>query len=89
MLAPSYYLLCFLFNKIGEEDRTGSAWKQERAEGRGDGETGGEMHAHMNKCINNFLKIRKENNNEKDMSPQNKSSNLGERKRQSPGGKRW
>jgi hypothetical protein len=24
MLCLSYYLLCFLFNKIGEEDRTGS-----------------------------------------------------------------
>jgi hypothetical protein len=33
MLGLSYYLLCFLFNKIGEqEDGTGSAWK------RGDGE---------------------------------------------------
>jgi hypothetical protein len=30
MLCLSYYLLCFLFNKIGEEEgRTGSAWKQE------------------------------------------------------------
>jgi hypothetical protein len=28
MLCLSYYLLCFLFNKIGEEGRTGSAWKQ-------------------------------------------------------------
>jgi hypothetical protein len=27
-LCLSYYLLCFLFNKIGEEGRTGSAWKQ-------------------------------------------------------------
>jgi hypothetical protein len=28
MLCLSYYLLCFLFNKIGEqESRTGSAWK--------------------------------------------------------------
>jgi hypothetical protein len=27
MLCLSYYLLCFLFNKIGEEDKTGSAWK--------------------------------------------------------------
>jgi hypothetical protein len=27
-LCLSYYLLCFLFNKIGEEEgRTGSAWK--------------------------------------------------------------
>jgi hypothetical protein len=28
MLFFPYYLLCFLFNKIGEQDgRTGSAWK--------------------------------------------------------------
>jgi hypothetical protein len=26
-LCFSYYLLCFLFNKIGEEGRTHSAWK--------------------------------------------------------------
>jgi hypothetical protein len=26
-LCLCYYLLCFLFNKIGEEGRTGSAWK--------------------------------------------------------------
>jgi hypothetical protein len=26
-LCLSYYLLCFLFNKIGEEGRTSSAWK--------------------------------------------------------------
>jgi hypothetical protein len=24
----SYYCLCLLFNKIGEEGRTGSAWKR-------------------------------------------------------------
>jgi hypothetical protein len=28
MLCLSYYLLCFLFNKIGEEGRTVSAWKR-------------------------------------------------------------
>jgi hypothetical protein len=27
MLHLSYYLLCFLFNKIGEQGKTGSAWK--------------------------------------------------------------
>jgi hypothetical protein len=26
-LCLSYYCLCLLFNKIGEEGRTGSAWK--------------------------------------------------------------
>jgi hypothetical protein len=30
----SYYLLCFLFNKIKEQEgETGSAWKQEVGEG--------------------------------------------------------
>jgi hypothetical protein len=28
MLCLSYYCICFLFNKIGEEGRTGSAWKR-------------------------------------------------------------
>jgi hypothetical protein len=28
MLCLSYYCLCLLFNKIGEEGRTGSAWKR-------------------------------------------------------------
>jgi hypothetical protein len=27
-LCLSYYCLCLLFNNIGEEGRTGSAWKQ-------------------------------------------------------------
>jgi hypothetical protein len=27
-LCLSYYLLCFLFNKIEKEGRTGSAWKR-------------------------------------------------------------
>jgi hypothetical protein len=27
MLYLSYYLACFVFNKIREEERTGSAWK--------------------------------------------------------------
>jgi hypothetical protein len=35
MLCLSYYLLCFLFNKIEEEGRTSSAWKQgEMGEGK-------------------------------------------------------
>jgi hypothetical protein len=33
----SYYCLCLLFNKIGEESRTGSAWKRGRLEWRGKG----------------------------------------------------
>jgi hypothetical protein len=60
MLCLSYYLLCFLFNKIGEEHRTGSAWKRG---GWGKGGTRGQwgemaqtMYTHMNKCINNLKK---------------------------------
>jgi hypothetical protein len=58
MLCLSYYCLCFLFNKIGEEGRTGSAWKGGVLGGEGGGwEQGGEMtqtmYTHMNKCINN------------------------------------
>jgi hypothetical protein len=50
MLCLSYCLLCFLFNKIGEE---GSAWKRGlRGGGMGEGD-GGEMaqtmYTHMNK----------------------------------------
>jgi hypothetical protein len=41
----SYYCLCILFNKIGEEGRTGSAWKQV---GGGE-EMALTMYAHMNK----------------------------------------
>jgi hypothetical protein len=49
-----YYLLCFLFNKIREESRTGSAWKQgqlgryELVGGWGR-EMAQTMYAHMNK----------------------------------------
>jgi hypothetical protein len=32
-----YYLLCFLFNKIRKEGRTGSAWKLGVGSGRGGG----------------------------------------------------
>jgi hypothetical protein len=52
MLCLSYYLLCFLFNKIGEEGRIDSAWKcgggaqREGAAGQG-GEMAQTMHAHM------------------------------------------
>jgi hypothetical protein len=53
MLCFSYYLLWFLFNKIGEQEcRTGSAWQQGMIEDMG-GEVAQTMHAHMNKCKNN------------------------------------
>jgi hypothetical protein len=62
MLCLSYYPLCFLFNKIGEEGRTSSVWKRggerERKIGEGGGRgTGGKvaqtMYVHMNKYKNN------------------------------------
>jgi hypothetical protein len=50
MLCLSYYLLSFLFNKIGKESRTGFAWKQVRGEDGGQwGEMSQTMYAHMNK----------------------------------------
>jgi hypothetical protein len=52
MLCFSYYVLCFLFNKIREEGRTGFAWKlgdgREREVVVG-GEMAQKMYAHMNK----------------------------------------
>jgi hypothetical protein len=53
MLCLSYYLLCFLFNKIGEEeDRIDSAWK------RGEGQMGGgsTMYTHVSKYKNDKIK---------------------------------
>jgi hypothetical protein len=57
-LCLSYNWLCLLFNKTGEEGRTGSAWKRggwggkerggEEGEGQG-GEIAQTMYAHMNK----------------------------------------
>jgi hypothetical protein len=50
VLCLSYYLLCFPFNKIGEEGRKGSAWKEEGGEREwGKGRRDGPMYAHMNK----------------------------------------
>jgi hypothetical protein len=51
MLWLSYYCLCLLFNKIGEEGQTGSAWKQgswEEWGGQG-GEMAQNTYAYMNK----------------------------------------
>jgi hypothetical protein len=43
MLCLSYYLLCFLFNRIVEDGRTGSSWKQGMGE-----EMAQTMYAYMN-----------------------------------------
>jgi hypothetical protein len=54
MLHLSYYLLCFLFNKIGEqESRTGSDWKQE------DGDMAQTMYTHVTKFKNTKKRKRK------------------------------
>jgi hypothetical protein len=52
-LCLSYYLLCFLFNKIGEQDcGTGSAQKW----GWGVGEVDQTMYSHVSKCKNDKIK---------------------------------
>jgi hypothetical protein len=57
MLCLSYYCLCLLFNKIGEESRTGSAWNQAGCGGQGGirrqrGEMAQTMYVHINKWVN-------------------------------------
>jgi hypothetical protein len=50
MLCLSYYLLCLLFNKIGEEGRTGSGGWRKEGQGQGQGEEMAQtIYAHMNK----------------------------------------
>jgi hypothetical protein len=57
-LSFSYYLLCFLFNKIGEEEgRTGSAWKG--GEGGKRWEVAQTMYTHVSKCKIDNMKERK------------------------------
>jgi hypothetical protein len=57
MLCLSYYLLCFLFNKIREQGgRTGSAWKW-RGEVRG--EVAQTMYTCVGKCKKYKIKQRK------------------------------
>jgi hypothetical protein len=59
MLCLSYYLLCFLFNKIGEqEDRTGSAWEWKWV----CGEVAQTMYTHVSKCKNRKIKEEKKLN---------------------------
>jgi hypothetical protein len=58
-----YYLLCFLFNKIGEQEgRTGSVQKwRGRGGGGREGEGGGpnNVDTHVSKCKNGKIKERK------------------------------
>jgi hypothetical protein len=49
----SYYFLCFLFNKIGEQEvGRGSAWKWV---GRGQGSVAQTMYVHVSKCKNDKI----------------------------------
>jgi hypothetical protein len=53
MLCLSYYLLCFLFNKITEEEGgTGFAWKW----GWRVGEVAQTVYTHVSKCKNDRIK---------------------------------
>jgi hypothetical protein len=55
----SYYLLCFLYSKTGEEEGgTGSAWKWRVGGGRekDGGELAQAMYTHVSKCKNNKIK---------------------------------
>jgi hypothetical protein len=56
----SYYLLCFLFNKIRKEGRTGSAWKQGLGVVEGWGEVARTMYTHVSKCRNDKIKGERE-----------------------------
>jgi hypothetical protein len=56
MLCFSYYLLCFFFNKIGEQEgRTGSA--QRWGSGGGTGEVAQIMYILVSKCKNDKIKF--------------------------------
>jgi hypothetical protein len=59
MMYLSYYLLCLLFNKIGEEGRTGSAWNQGGWRGKGE-EMAQQCIKHPNVHIFEFLIERRE-----------------------------
>jgi hypothetical protein len=57
MICLSYYLLCFLFHKIGEQDgRKGSVQKWGGGEDRGRGEVSQTMYTHVSKCKNDKVK---------------------------------
>jgi hypothetical protein len=55
MICLSYYLLCFLFNKIREMGGTGSAWKQ----GVCGGAVAETVYTHVNKCTKDKRKAEK------------------------------
>jgi hypothetical protein len=57
MLCLSYYVLCFLFNKIRkEEGGTGSAWKGGLEMCGMRGEVAQTMYTHVSKCKNDKIK---------------------------------
>jgi hypothetical protein len=56
----SYYLLCFLFTKIREEGRTGSAWKVGDWWLKCRREVAQTMYIHISKCKKDKIKGEKE-----------------------------
>jgi hypothetical protein len=54
-LCLSYYLLCFLFNKI-EDCGAGPAWKLEFGGMGSEGEVAPTMYTHVSKCKNDKIK---------------------------------
>jgi hypothetical protein len=60
MLYLSYYTLCFLFNKIREQEgKTGFAWSE------GWGEVAQAMYTHVSKCKNYKLKTKQNKTKQK------------------------
>jgi hypothetical protein len=56
MVCLSFYLLCFVLNKKGEQEGgTGSAWKRVS----GEGEVAQIMYIHVSKCKNDKIKTKK------------------------------
>jgi hypothetical protein len=55
-LSQTYYLLCFLFNKIGEQGTTGSTWKKGGWEVGRWLEVVQTMYTHVSKCKNDKIK---------------------------------
>jgi hypothetical protein len=69
----SYYCLCLLFNKIRDNGRTDSAWKQGGVGGDGgDGEQGEKMaqtiYAHINKWIKKVTMYSRKKNSIKELT---------------------
>jgi hypothetical protein len=76
MICLSYCLLCFLFNKIREEGRIGSAWKLGTG-GNGKEEGTQTMYTHVSKCKNDKTE-REEKKKKKKRNPASNYSRVRE-----------